>query len=85
MRGGSGSPCIEELVASKVPAQLGSRERDPPSLQRWRPDDTGKEACTQDANKAASGQTPRLVWPSNAHGYAGSRLTCSPGPRRKSV
>ena len=44
-----------------------------------------RKACTQDANKAASGQTLRLVWPSNAHGYAGSRLTCSPGPRRKSV
>ena len=61
------------------------RARSALSVHRWRPDDTGKEACTQDANKAASGQTLRLVWPSNAHGYAGSRLTCSPGPRRKSV
>jgi hypothetical protein len=52
---------MEELVASKVPAQLASREGDPPSLHRWRPDDTGKEACTQDANKAASGQTLHLL------------------------
>ena len=36
MSGGSGSPCIEELVASKVPAQQASRERDPPSLHNAR-------------------------------------------------
>ena len=55
------TPGIEELVASKVPAQLASRERDPPSLQRWRTDDMGKEACTQDASKASSGQALRLL------------------------
>jgi len=52
---------MEELVALKVPAQPASRQGESPSQHRRRPDDTGKEACTQDANKAASGQTLRLV------------------------
>ena len=52
---------MEELVASKATCATSEQEGDPPSLHRWRPDDTGKEACTQDANKVASGQTLHLL------------------------
>ena len=56
--GASGSPCTEELVASKVPAQLGSRERDSPSLQRCRPDDTGKESLHTRREQGGVGSDP---------------------------
>ena len=45
----------------EVPAQTSEQRARSALSASWRPDDTGKEACTQDANKAASGQTLRLV------------------------
>ena len=48
----SSSPCAVELDASKVPAQLASREGGSPSLHRWRTDDTGKPAgCRTDRSR----------------------------------